>query len=128
MDFKNFQHLILKLQTTSERDQEIYKLGVDLINFTDDYHSIIDVLLKTYYSEEGEDIISWWLYEDVEKKIYNKKGEVIEDLTSIESLWEYVEKIKKSKKFKPYIIKDPITPEQRMLILKNFTSTINGNN
>lgn len=128
MDFKNFQHLILKLQTTSERDQEIYKLGVDLINFTDDYHSIIAVLLKTYYSEEGEDIISWWLYEDVEKKIYNKKGEVIEDLTSIESLWEYVEKIKKSKKFKPYIIKDPITPEQRMLILKNFTSTINGNN
>lgn len=122
MNFKNFQHLISKLQKTSERDQGIYKLGIDLINFTDDYHSIINLLLKTYYSEEGEDIISWWLYENVEKKIYNKKGKVIDDLTSIESLWKYVEKIRKSKKFKPYIIKDPITPEQRMLMIDNFFS------
>lgn len=49
-------------------------------------------ILKDIYTEDGEDLISWWMYEDVEKYLYNKTGQIIEDLTTIEALYEYLTK------------------------------------
>lgn len=43
------------------------------------------------------DTISWWLYENVDKFIYDKKGNIIEDLTSVDALHNYLIKNKESK-------------------------------
>lgn len=136
MDFKNFQHIILKLQVAFRRDHEAYKLGIDLINFTEDYHNVVNLLLKSYYGKEGEDIIGWWLYEDVEKNIYDSEtGEVIANLTTIESLWEYVEGIRKSENFQPYVLPETSTnplsdiDETRLEnLFKNLVSNEQNNN
>lgn len=53
-------------------------------------------ILKDIYTEEGADLISWWMYEDVEKYLYDKTGKIIEDLTTVESLYEYLTKTYKN--------------------------------
>ena len=67
MRLESFHFLIEKLQEAYAKSNTIYALGVDLTNIEDPYSQIISHLLKIYYSEEGEDWISWFLYE----KSYN---------------------------------------------------------
>lgn len=63
-----------KIKEISEKTHTLYKLGVDLIEFengTEPLTKSIALLLvgeKDY--KEAIDDIDWWLYEDVEKKIY----------------------------------------------------------
>jgi hypothetical protein len=102
MTFEAFQQVITLLQKDSDRSAKIYKLGIDLYNFQDDLHSAINILFKSHYSAEGEDLIGWWLWEDVEKFLYDKDGEKTNDLTKLEDLWKYIEEIRKSPDFKEY--------------------------
>lgn len=51
----------------------------------------VHVLLKAIFGEEGYELISWWLYEDVEKLIYKADtNEIIADLTKPEDLYDYI--------------------------------------
>lgn len=119
MEYKTFEHIILKLQLIQKRDESIYHLGLDLTNITDDYSQVITALLRAHYGEIGEDIISWWLYEDVDKFLY-KENKIVNDLTLMEDLWKYCEKLRKSKSFIPYIIPEPKTIEERKQIIEQF--------
>jgi len=71
-----------KIKEISEKTHTLYKLGVDLIeleNGTEPLTKSIALLLvgeKDY--KEAIDDIDWWLYEDVEKKIYLKGKKTIE--------------------------------------------------
>lgn len=123
MEYKTFEHIILKLQLTSKRDHKLYELGLDLSNISDDYQHIITTLLRVYYGEEGEDLISWWLYEDVPKHIF-KKSKIIADLTTIEGLWKYIEKLRKSE-IKPYIIPEPLTSKQKKKMIEDLFNLTN---
>ena len=37
-----------------------------------------------------KDILEWWLFEDVEKKIYDSNGNEIADVTKLEDLYDYM--------------------------------------
>ncbi|MEG1141975.1 MAG: hypothetical protein RSE41_05980, partial [Clostridia bacterium] len=55
-----------------------------------------ETLLKELYGEEVDDLISWWMYENVEKiitqyvTIKGKKQEVTHDVKSLDSLIDYI--------------------------------------
>ena len=63
---------------------------------------MLDVFLESFLTEEGQDLVYWWLFEDVEKVIYEKKESTLfSEETSIETsvetiddLWSYMIKHK----------------------------------
>ena len=94
MEFEKFKKLIELLKKDSEDSLSLYKLGLDCSNLKERLDAAITILLESYFTTEGEDIFSWWIYESVEKKIYNYDGTVQKDLTKIEDLYEYVMELK----------------------------------
>lgn len=118
MELATFSQIVLKLKDHDEKIRKIYKLGVDIIDFQEDLRSIITLLIKEVYGEEGEDWFSWFCYEaDYGEKDWSKHdcykmidgvmtkirdageqthGAFDEDgnpiCYSIESTWEYLEK------------------------------------
>ena len=96
MTYENFLKVVLGLKAESERLDKLYQLGIDLINFSDPYNTIIHTLLLEVYGEQGCDWISWFCYEND----FGQKGLAAWDENknpichSFESLWEYVEKLR----------------------------------
>ena len=95
MTLKTFTEFINKLQKVNKRTSDLYNLNVDLIDFTDDFNNIISLMLEEIFNELQVDIIEWWLYEDVEKHLFNEEGKMTDDLTKIEDLYNYILTLKK---------------------------------
>jgi len=88
-----FIHILDKLRNKSKKLDELYALGIDLINFTDDSSNVIDTLFKVYYGQEGADWIDWYLYErdpDGPDDQATNDGKPI--CYDDQSLWEEVER------------------------------------
>lgn len=100
MEFNKFKSILEKLKKMNTKTNTLYSLGVNIIEYTDGYESVISKLLTEYYTEEGYDWISWYLYEKFppgskeELKAYDKDGNEI--CNDYESLWEVVEDIRKN--------------------------------
>jgi hypothetical protein len=96
MTYERFLKVVLGLKAESERLDILYQAGLDLINYCDSYHTIIQTLLVEIYGEEGYDWISWFCYEND----FGQKGLAAWDENknpichSFESLWQYVEKLR----------------------------------
>lgn len=63
MTYERFLAITLRLQTESDRVDKLYKLGIDLINYVDPYHAIINELMREVYGEEGYDWWCWFCWE-----------------------------------------------------------------
>jgi hypothetical protein len=113
MTIEAFKVFVSVLKKHDELNHKFYKLGLDTMSLVDNAIGAMSTLLKSHYSEEGEDLISWWLYEDVDKKLYLNDGSEI-DLTKIEDLWAYVEEIRKSPNFKEYVPKNKKMTKKQM--------------
>lgn len=67
---------------------------------------MLDEFLNAHFTEEGCDLVNWWLFEDVDKVIYEKPqqldffGEIKEgedvdiSVRTIDELWAYMKKNK----------------------------------
>ena len=51
---------------------------------------MLDLFVDSHFSEEGSDLIYWWLFESVKKVIYDNDDKEIE-LSTVEDLWDYLE-------------------------------------
>ena len=82
------------LRHNSQMIDAIYKAtngAFDIINFEDELCRPYHLIEKCFFTHIELDIIGWYLYENVEKKIYNSEThEVIADLIDDEALWEYL--------------------------------------
>lgn len=93
MKFQEFKNIIQSLEKSRDRTHSAYQLGIDLMNYDEDYHITIGILLKEVFQEEGYDWISWFLYE---RNSFNGKilsatdAEGNEICHNIESLWDTV--------------------------------------
>lgn len=96
---EKFKDLIYKMQESNEFYDKLYDLGIDTINckYLEYAGIFFDELMRSQFGDDGLDLISWWLYEDVDHKIYaaNQEeemlhGEVIADLNSIDDLYDYL--------------------------------------
>ena len=120
-----FTHILDKIRDKSKRIDELYELGIDLINFSDDSNEVINILLEVYYGKEGADWISWYLWEhDLNGDKYqatDKDGNPI--CYDDRSLWEEVEKCRLANNAE-YKLPIPITDEARTeminMIAKGF--------
>jgi hypothetical protein len=62
MEYSRFLKITLSLQKESVVVDNLYKNGLDLINFVDPYHQIITELIKEVYGDEGYEWWSWFCY------------------------------------------------------------------
>jgi len=53
MKLEVFTEILNKIRKQSDKLDALYKLEIDLINYSDNYTSVIDILLKVYYGEDG---------------------------------------------------------------------------
>jgi hypothetical protein len=93
MTYEQFKDLIETIEKVGERSSAIYDLGLDLINFEDEYYKIINILMNNVFNEEGHGWIDWYLYERIG---FNDKVNLATDENGkeicydIPSLWETV--------------------------------------
>lgn len=96
MELEKFKK-ILNLQAEHyQKEQKIYQLGLVLCDFNDPIQSVITALWQEVLTEEGEERISYFLYDkywisgepNLEMKAYDKEGNEI--IKTIEELHEYL--------------------------------------
>lgn len=80
---ENFCKMISILQDIDERSDELYRLKIDLVEYGDEYHKIIYMLLGEVFTEAQLDWFSWWMYERTPPyggktlEAYDEKGKEI---------------------------------------------------
>ena len=106
MKLEVFEKVINQIKEQDDKISTLYKMGVDLIEFSDSYSSLRSLLLRAYYGEDGEDWISWFLYERDSSvgadpnQAWDKDGTPI--CYDIPSLWKCVEETRCSTDFVEY--------------------------
>ena len=72
---------------------------------SDWYNSVglmLDIFLESHFTDDGQDLINWWLFEDVDHIIYQKvdpdlfngASEIECNVNELEDLWSYMIKYK----------------------------------
>jgi hypothetical protein len=64
---------------------------------------MLDTFIESHFTEVGADYVFWWLFEEVDHKIwrtvdpdlFNGKSVIEYDVNDIEDLWKYLIKFKK---------------------------------
>jgi hypothetical protein len=79
-----------------EKQDLLYKAGLDATNFTDDYYAMIRCVMHLAFTPEQVDWIDWWLYERVEKAVTFADG-TKRRLDTAEELWEFMHEGKVSR-------------------------------
>jgi len=85
---------LLTLKEHSEKIHKLYTMGIDLSNFDKSISQLeesIPTILrkeKDKYFEYVDDLVGWWLYEDVEKKIW--LDGVVSNVESVEDFTDYL--------------------------------------
>ena len=98
MNFEQFKTLIETLQKVSDKYRTLYDLGIDTMNYDEDYQKIISLLVECVFAEEGKGWIDWYLYERIgfDGKILQAWDENENEICqNIESLWETVKPYRK---------------------------------
>lgn len=53
----------------------------------DDVGKLFDCFIDSHFTEEGSDLVYWWIYEGVPKEIY--EGDKVISVETIDELWNY---------------------------------------
>lgn len=92
--YKYFEQALKLAQDQDKEVTKLYDLGYDLIEspLVEYADKLFDTLIESYFNEDGVELITWWLWEDVPKKIYIQVGteESEIDVESIERLYNYI--------------------------------------
>lgn len=93
MNFQQFKIVIEALENLRERSHSAYQLGIDLLNYDEQYHTVISTLLDSVFTDEGKGWIDWYLYERIGFKrdtlqATDENGKEI--CHNLESLWDTV--------------------------------------
>ena len=118
-----FKQIVSKLKEQQEKSDKAYKAGIDLIDFTDPYASVISMLIGTIYGKEGKETFDWWCYEkdwgeQTDLTMTDKDGNEL--CRTIEELHQYLEE----NKVNDYCLSKYkiITDEERKDLLDELTS------
>ena len=119
MKLEVFTEILNRLRKQSDKYDILYELDIDLINFSDNYTSVINILLEVYYGKEGTDWIYWYLYErdpvgTIDQATTNDGKPICYD---IQSLWEEVEQCRLDNT-KEYELPVKLTDEEKLEVLK----------
>lgn len=90
MEYKTFKIIMSSVSSSVKRENDAYHAGIDLTEVTEGYRNAIDYLLEGSFGEGVLDLINWWLFD--EEKILKFSGGESFDLTTIEKLWNHIQK------------------------------------
>lgn len=98
MTLKEFTEGIKLAQESDSFYDKLRELHIDIIDsfVFEGFNKVLNLFFREYFSEEGFDLICWWLYENVPKVIYYSedtifgKEEYKISLNTIEDLWNYL--------------------------------------
>lgn len=93
MNFEQFKILIETLQKVRDKYSKLYDLGIDTMNYEEDYQKIISLLLESVFDEDGKGWIDWYLYERIgfDGRVLEAWDENEKPICyNIESLWDTV--------------------------------------
>ena len=106
MTRERFKEVVNMMLEHNELYDKLYDLGIDTINcrYMETAGIFFDELMKCEFGIDGADLVSWWMYEDVDHKIYAPAGEgkpfyfpgevihgeVLADLNDIDDLYSYL--------------------------------------
>ena len=118
MKLEVFTEILNKLRKQSDKEHALYVLDIDTSNFSDNYTSVINILLEIYYGKDGADWIGWYLWErdplgTIDQATTNDGKPICYD---IQSLWEEVEQCRLDNT-KEYELPVRITDEEKLAIL-----------
>jgi len=125
MKLEVFTEILNRLRKQSDKHDILYELDIDLINFSDDHASVINILLEVYYGKEGSDWISWYLWErdplgTIDQATTNDGKPICYD---IKSLWEEVEQCRLDNKDE-YELPIGLTDEEKLEFLNIISKGI----
>lgn len=63
MTLENFKQVMALIDKADQRNDALYKVGIDAIEYSDIYHDIITRLFKEIFTEDGWEWIAYYLYE-----------------------------------------------------------------
>jgi hypothetical protein len=91
MSEEKFVETLLKYQNFLDVSDRLMDLGIDLTEgpVTMAIDTLLDSWIDAITGEAGSDLIYWWLFEDVEKKIY-EDDKVVATLDTAENLYNYM--------------------------------------
>lgn len=89
-----FERIVLELKEQQEKLDKAYEAGIDHINFTGPYESVISMLIGSIYGQEGKETFDWWCYEknfgeQTDLTMTDKDGNKL--CRTIEELHQYLE-------------------------------------
>lgn len=94
ISFENFDKMINIIRKYDDIIDKSYDtLGIDIIESkqTKLFNELTDLMYGENFTDDGADLINWWLYDNVDKKIYDSKtNDVIADLKSTTDLYNYM--------------------------------------
>ena len=94
MTREKFKDLVYQMLEHSEFYDKLYDLGIDAINckYMEAAGVFFDELMLREFGEDGMDLISWWMYEDVDHILYEdeSEGKKAIDLNNIDDLYDYL--------------------------------------
>ena len=118
-----FERIVLELKEQQEKLDKAYEAGIDHINFTGPYESVISMLIGSIYGQEGKETFDWWCYEKnfgerTDLTMTDKDGNEL--CRTIEELHQYLEENKVNDY---YLSKYQImTDEERTSLLNQLMS------
>ena len=93
MTKERFKDLVYTMLEHNEFYDKLYDLGIDAINckYLETAGIFFDELMRSEFGEDGLDLISWWMYEDVDHKLYEFEDKPIEPIEANDSKedWYY---------------------------------------
>jgi hypothetical protein len=75
MEYSKFEEIIKRMKSHGERNSKAYELNIDLINFCDDLETIVSLLIREVYGEEGAGWFDWFCFDaDFGEKDWSKSA------------------------------------------------------
>ena len=98
--YQNFDDAITRIEEAISGSK--YGCNLFASDWYDSVGKMLDVFLESHFSNHGRDLIYWWLFEDVDKIIYQKvdpdlfngETEVEYNVENFDDLWIHIIKHK----------------------------------
>ena len=89
--FNHFEEAIKIIQEFSQEIDKFEEMGYYIAEMpiVDMTSQLLDVFIKSHFTEKGTDLVYWWLYENVEKVITLENNEKVY-IETLEDLWDFM--------------------------------------
>ena len=101
MDRELFVKQIQLIQQLNTKTDQLKDIGINIIEspLYDIPAKLFDNFIETICTDDGVDLVFWWLYEDVDKVICENIGEAEEQKISLDTVYQLYEYLEKNKYF-----------------------------